>query len=467
MKRDEQSIISETELNALLARAFLNLDKNHNKTEKVMETVAQYTLVKNHQTFTTFKKALLLGIVFAGFVFCAFAFFNHNTDSHNNYVNNNMVSQIKKETLVETAPKKEIKKVFALKTKAERTVLSAEADDLVTQVEGRNYQWQEFQVNQTQPSEPAQNFAMLSNTSQEKTDEYVFPVLTEKEMKYNEKQKKRMLRLITKLNNAYYPKIKTTDGMPSFYMQAAEITNLEYRTFLFDLLIQGKKEDFLKAKPSQDLWINAADQTTFNYLAKDYFTEKKYNDYPVVNISPQGAEMYCNWLESELELINAKDNKAPKVKISLPNETEWMIAASAGRKNAMYPWPHDSIQNRVNCFMANCCFQKLKEKIRLPICNNHEKVDESCYTTAGMMLRDPGTASVLVWCYNPNAFGLYAMSGNVSELVYADENKNIKTKGGNWASDFEHLVLNSEDEFELNPKASPKIGFRIIIKIKM
>ncbi len=37
---------------------------------------------------------------------------------------------------------------------------------------------------------------------------------------------------------------------------------LEYRTFLFDLLIQGRKEDFLLAKPDQKLWINNAKSTT-------------------------------------------------------------------------------------------------------------------------------------------------------------------------------------------------------------
>ena len=43
-------------------------------------------------------------------------------------------------------------------------------------------------------------------------------------------------------------------SVQAFIIQKTEVSNLEYRTFLFDLLIQGRKDEFLKAKPDQAMW---------------------------------------------------------------------------------------------------------------------------------------------------------------------------------------------------------------------
>ena len=55
------------------------------------------------------------------------------------------------------------------------------------------------------------------------------------------------------------------------------------------------------------------------------------------------------------------------------------------------------------------------------------------------------------------------MSGNVSEMVYMVGTKTVKTKGGNWTSDFMHLKIESEDEFKQPIRPSPMIGFRIVV----
>jgi hypothetical protein len=81
------------------------------------------------------------------------------------------------------------------------------------------------------------------------SDEYVFPKLTEEEIKTNNKQKKLMLKNLEKFDKKVYAYIPTGTfdyqgkqvSVKSFYMQKTEISNLEYRTFLFDLLIQGMK----------------------------------------------------------------------------------------------------------------------------------------------------------------------------------------------------------------------------------
>ncbi|HTA83695.1 MAG TPA: hypothetical protein VK783_12195, partial [Bacteroidia bacterium] len=86
---------------------------------------------------------------------------------------------------------------------------------------------------------------------------YVFPKLTDKEIKDNEKQKIWMFDMVAKQNKSRYPLIPsgnyTYNGMQipvqSFYMGCGMVTNLDYRTFLSDLLIHNRKSDFLIAKP--------------------------------------------------------------------------------------------------------------------------------------------------------------------------------------------------------------------------
>lgn len=199
----------------------------------------------------------------------------------------------------------------------------------------------------------------------------------------------------------------------------------------------------------------------FDTLSRVYFADKKYNFYPVVNIPVAGAELYCRWLGQLVNEIRQREGK-PAVEIRLPYEHEWRHAASGGRPDAVYPWPSDSVQNRVNWFLANFCIQKQSDKLKYPLVHLR-KFDPKAHTSAGMVLSDNRLATVLVSAYNPNDFYLYCMSGNVSEMVYTHDGKGLKAKGGNWNSDCEHLKLNNDNEFDYNVKPSPMIGFRVCL----
>lgn len=70
--------------------------------------------------------------------------------------------------------------------------------------------------------------------------EYMFPNLTEKEKKANEKEKQKMARTASRLRPGKDLKYSLVPApadkaFPAFYMQSNEVSNLEYRTFLFDL----------------------------------------------------------------------------------------------------------------------------------------------------------------------------------------------------------------------------------------
>ena len=462
MNNTKSNSITTSELEHLLALAALNLDLKQAKNAEIMEVIASKTFTGNSNWFYSLKAALLISTL-AGIVsILSWYFVPLTTEKISTGRSSKALSSA--QSIAPVISKSDLRPGLLSSLKEPARPISIAERNAVNSTLSNQLSTTESQRSDNY-SNPQEIEAMISDTVRShKTDAYVFPVLTEKEQKNNEKNKKQILKYLSKINIYQYPKIPVAGVAENYFIKATEVSNKEYRTFLFDLLIKGRKEEFLQAKPEQSLWTNAAGQTAFKDMAKTYFSDKKYDDFPVVNITQVGAELYCKWLMEELNVQRASDSKIAKLEIRLPNQTEWLYAAKAGRPGAKYSWPHDSVQNLANCFMANCCLQKLKEEIRYPICNNHHKTDTSCYTTAGMMLRDSSVATVLVWSYNPNAYGLYTMCGNVSELVYSDDAKSTKALGGNWASDFKHLMLDSESEFTINPGASPMIGFRILVK---
>ena len=53
-------------------------------------------------------------------------------------------------------------------------------------------------------------------------------------------------------------------------------------------------------------------------MKDNYFSDKRYNDYPVVNITAEGAELYCKWLSNLTKTNNGK------IVARLPYENEWI-----------------------------------------------------------------------------------------------------------------------------------------------
>lgn len=276
---------------------------------------------------------------------------------------------------------------------------------------------------------------------------YVFPTLTEEEINATVKKKKIMLKALVKKNKENYAYIPSgsfdykgkTVSVQAFYMQTTEVTNLEYRTFLFDLLINNRKEEFLKAKPDQHMWVKQFSETQ-QFMEDLYFSHPAYNHYPVVNISREGAEMYCKWLTQSYNEY-AEKKKEPLINdIRIPSRTEWVYAASSCGKQTIYPWEGEFVRNSKGLFLAN-----------------HQPYEGRYYDDG---LFHTGE----VHSYNPTDFGLYCISGNVAEMVYnsTDARSNPGTAGGDWTSDSDHIKLYAEDLNSGITEARCTIGFRIV-----
>jgi formylglycine-generating enzyme required for sulfatase activity len=319
------------------------------------------------------------------------------------------------------------------------------------------------------------------------TEDESILVLTDEEIKENDKQKKKMLKALAKLKLEDYVFIPSgtmfyegsTKSFQAFYMQTTEVSNLEYRTFLNDLIIHNRYEEYQIAKVDSDKWVELYGGNTIYtstmksknnwndsiyrnlHFMSNYFNHPAYNNYPVCNISREGAELYCSWLQEEFKKVYAfKNEERYENLIRLPSRAEWCYAASNGKDNQVYPWGTDSITNSKGEVLAN------KKSIpKLDSINNEPKnTTKNSNILTGVILNNIVTGfpkSIHQFKQTPN--GIYNISGNIAEMVYEDYNSKARcgTAGGSWESNAEEIKIFGPDPYAGITTPHPAIGFRV------
>jgi formylglycine-generating enzyme required for sulfatase activity len=483
------------ELDHLLEESFLEMDFNNPKNETIMQAISKDVMLTDKYEGTSIKSnagtkpfnALTIWIICAISVVTASVFlFNRS-------------SEVKKENAVVLSDRLR----SSTKTPASEATESKAAPVLAESGSNLKHDFKTpFQIPEEKsvltlsPDSPnvKKDFPKdqrvqepVITSSVKKDSAYVFPKLTEQEIKDNNKQKKKMIAALAKFSSDKYAEIKMGTfnykgeavSLYSFYMSNAEVTNLEYRTFIYDLLIHDRKDDFLKAKPDQQQWMKEFNRPFFQPMVDNYFSHPAYNDYPIVNISREGAEMYCKWLTVETNKYLEEKGKPLINDVRIPADVEWSYAAMGGFPDAVYPWhskmidktytnANQKIRNHRGCFLANFCLKKFSERMDTTSeCYKVKGKYRGAYTTAGFMLGYE-VFTVQVYSYNPNDYGLYCMSGNAAEMVNVTTDKGKKvigvgTKGGSWNSSDLNLKIIGEDEYAGKTNPLPYIGFRPVI----
>lgn len=286
---------------------------------------------------------------------------------------------------------------------------------------------------------------------------YQFPKLTEEEIAITKKKKKAMLKALAKHDKDAYVFIPSGSfdyngkqvSAQAFYIGVGEVTNFEYRTFLFDLIIQGRKDEFLKAKPDQSAW-NKEFKNGAKVWEEQYFSHPAFNNYPVVNVSREGAELYCKWISQEVRKYVGDEKEGKYNDVRLPVRAEWVKAASNEGKQLPYPWDGQYRRNSRGLFQANFTRDIVKDQIDTTKWRN-----EIIYDNTDIL-----APSKSFW---PNALGLYNMAGNAAEMVYEDIHKNEPgTAGGSWRSYGDDIKIYAPDPYKGVTEAKPTIGFRVV-----
>ena len=232
----------------------------------------------------------------------------------------------------------------------------------------------------------------------------------------------------------------------AFWMSDHEVTNGEYVKFLADLKTDGKMEDYKTALPDTSAWKQK--KMYSDSMFKYYLRHPAYANYPVVNVSKDGAKLYCKYLTEKYLKIYGDIIQD----FRLPTRMEWMYAAASGQSNARYSWSGNELRNEDGNLRAN--FRQVGDqnitltadgpKVVSDTAMVYDSIDDNAFLTA------PANS------YEPNDYGLYNMCGNVGELVAKED----LAVGGDWHLPGYDIRIASKREFK---GPNPFTGFRPVL----
>lgn len=271
-----------------------------------------------------------------------------------------------------------------------------------------------------------------------------------------QKEKLPSLATVNKRVNEHYGFIKSgkvllekdTVTVQSFLMSKEEITNFEYQFFLKDLLDRGELEKYAIANIDSMNWSG---ENCFNQKYVEYYhRHPAYRNYPVVNISREGAELYCEWAT---EKLNQLLPEGQKITLRLPLKAEWLRAACGDDLDAVYTWKGPYLRNSRGAFLAN--FVQVGESSVA-----RDNKGEFIIMPHGYARYDEYGSDIIVssQSYFPNEFGIYNMNGNVAELL-ADSDEVI---GGSWYDAGYDIRNRSVKKYT---GSDPTVGFRIVATV--
>lgn len=227
-----------------------------------------------------------------------------------------------------------------------------------------------------------------------------------------------------------------------------EVSNIDYQEFLAS--IQDNPTLYKALNVQGDNWDDALSFS--DPVKENYFSHPAFHAYPVVNVSHEGAQAYCQWLT---DLYHTDERRTyQKVIFRLPTDEEWEQAASAGNDQASYAWGGPYMKNAKGEYLCNF---RIIPQHKLSI-DADKKIEVKAKGTGHAPARENYLITSPVDAFPANPIGVYNICGNAAEMTATPG----LAKGGSWADTGYDVRIQSEQQYE---KPSPKIGFRVFMEV--
>lgn len=277
---------------------------------------------------------------------------------------------------------------------------------------------------------------------------------------YPTKQLKKWLK-----NGSYEWVPDSLNANGGFWIADGELENLSWMEYMYAM----KKVDsvlYNASLPDTTVW---REKLSYNEPYVDYYLRHPaYYRYPVVGITKQQAIDYCKHMSNYMDTaFNGMMSAGPyTLRFRLPTEREWELAARGGNPDNKFGYEGNSLTRTDKKFEGQYCSNHLRfsqgsiEILPDSTLKLHGFGGRAQYMGVAGHLNDNADVTAPTESYWPNAYGIYNMSGNVSEMVIDRD----VVKGGSWRNPPYYLQIDTEQAW--NPEVpNSTVGCRIIVEI--
>lgn len=222
---------------------------------------------------------------------------------------------------------------------------------------------------------------------------------------------------IPKKDSTYFPPLNARKVTVSdFWLAEKEVTNKQWRTFYEAKVAELGAEKAKPYMPDTAVWQKDFPYSYHEPMARYYFANPAFDDYPVVGVTWLQAQEYCQWLTDYVNgALEKSGSKLRAPAFRLPTEAEWEYAAQATTEpqsdevvnRRMYPFGNSLINEKGN-YHEN--FGTIIDDYGIWIKTHWDKLPSSLTSEQGLYTSAVGS-------FTPNGIGLYDMGGNVREWV--------------------------------------------------
>lgn len=246
-----------------------------------------------------------------------------------------------------------------------------------------------------------------------------------------------------------YP--RTQKVSENLYFQETEVTNLEWKEYLYFTRLDSGEQYYASMLPDQS-----------KLPCPNYFYDNFYNLYPLVGINYDQAKAYCNWKTEVANIIfEVHCRKNIHLTFRLPTQEEWELAV-ADNDYTTDDLPVVKISIDGHSYLRKLLSLKESTKDVKKKVVAFNRANKPLYPIHCLQEWSPFQIQnypQYVYSFPHNQFNLFHMRGNVFEML---DNKGLAI-GGSYLTDYNNSISNPLLKYE-TPKKD--LGFRTICEVK-